>query len=52
MEKLINFGYSLVVRCLGICPSTTEGKDLIPGWGTKVLQAIWCGQKKKKINEF
>ena len=20
----------------------------IPGWGTKILQAVWCSQKKKK----
>ena len=21
---------------------------MIPDWGTKILQAMWCGQKKKK----
>ena len=20
---------------------------LIPGWGTKILQTVWCGQKKE-----
>ena len=24
------------------------GLDSIPGWGTKILQAAWCSQKKKK----
>jgi len=25
-----------------------QGLSLIRGWGTKILQATWCGQKKKK----
>ena len=25
-----------------------RGPGLIPGWGTKIPQAEWCGQKKKK----
>ena len=24
--------------------------DSIPGWGTKILQSMWHGQKIKKIN--
>ena len=24
------------------------GLGLIPGWGTKILQATWCGQKERK----
>ena len=25
--------------------SNTESADLIPGWGTKIPHAAWCGQK-------
>ena len=39
---------SLVVQWLGLRASTAEGRGLIPGWGTKIPQAAWCGQKKKK----
>ena len=28
--------------------STAEDECLIPGWGTKILQAMQHGQKKKK----
>ena len=28
-----------------------QGQGLISGWGTKILQAVWCGQKKKKFQE-
>ena len=34
--------------------STARGEGSIPGWGTKILHATWCGPKKKiffkKIN--
>ena len=26
---------------------TAEGMGLIPGWGTKILAAAWCSQKKR-----
>ena len=39
---------SLVVQWLGLRASTAKGRGLIPGWGTKIPQAAWCGQKKKK----
>ena len=39
---------SLVVQWLGLCASTAGGPGLISGWGTKILQAVRCGQKKKK----
>ena len=38
---------SLMVQWLRLCPSTAGGKGLIPGWGTKILLATQCGQKKK-----
>ena len=41
-------GTSLVVQWLGLHASTSGGTDSIPGWGTKILSAVQCGQKKKK----
>ena len=43
-------GNSLVVQWLGLCVLTAEGSS-IPGRGTKIPQAMWQGQKKKKKNE-
>ena len=40
-------GSSLVVQWLRLCVSTTGGTGSILGRGTKVLHAMWCGQKKK-----
>ena len=28
--------------------STAGGMGSIPGWGTCILQGMWCGQKFKK----
>ena len=28
---------------------TAKGKGSVPGWGTKISQAAWCGQKERKI---
>ena len=39
-------GNSLVVQWLGRCSFTAEGAGSIPGWGTKIPQAMGCGQKK------
>ena len=43
-----NAGNSLVVQWLGFHTFTDEGSGLIPGWETKILQALQQGQKKKK----
>ena len=40
-------GNSLVVQGLGPCGFTAEGLGSIPGRGAEILQAVWCGQKKK-----
>ena len=37
-----------MVRWIRVCISTAEGMGLIPGWGTKILHAVWHSQKKKK----
>ena len=39
---------SLVVQWLGLPASTSGIMGSIPCWGTKILQATWCGQKKSK----
>ena len=43
-----NIGNSLVVQWLGLCAFTAEGQGSVPGQGTKIPQAKWHGQKKKK----
>ena len=30
--------------------STAGGMGLIPGWGAKMLQIVWCGQKTNNNN--
>ena len=37
-----------MVQWLGLCALTAEGPGSIPGWGTKIPQAAWCGKKKNK----
>ena len=41
-------GNSLEVQQLGLRAFPTSGTGLIPGQGTKIPQAVWHGQKKKK----
>ena len=41
-------GNSLAVQWLGLHAFTIVGPVLIPGQGTKIPQAMCCGQKKKK----
>ena len=36
---------SLVVHWSGLRIFTVKGPGLIPGWGTKIQQAVWSGQK-------
>ena len=38
----------LVVQWLQLCASSAGGLSSILGWGTKIPQAVRCGQKKKK----
>ena len=39
---------SLAAQWLGLCAFTPVDTGLIPAWGTKILQAVLCGKKKKK----
>ena len=43
---------SLVVQWLRLCASIANGVGLIPGQGTGILHATWCGQKIKKKNQI
>ena len=40
-------GTSLVVQWLRLCASNAGGTCSIPGGGTKIPHAVWCGQKEK-----
>ena len=43
-------GNFLAVQWLGIHAFTAEGTGSVPGQGTKILQAVQCGQKKNCFN--
>ena len=45
----MSFGNSLAVQWLGLCAFTARGLGSIPGWGTKIPQAMQRSQKKKNI---
>ena len=34
-----------MVQWLGLCALTPEDLGSIPGWGTKIQQALWHGEK-------
>ena len=42
---------SLVVQWLELCASSAGGPSSILGWGTKIPQAVQCGQKKKDLKK-
>ena len=41
----LSLGNSLVVQWLGLSSFTAEDPGSIPGQGTKIPQAMWCGKK-------
>ena len=48
-----SLGPFLGVRWLRLCIANAGYMDSIPGWGTKNLHAVWCGQKvKKEIKKY
>ena len=47
INKNDDVGNSLVVQWLGLHTFTAEGAGSIPGWGTKIPQAVWCGPSNK-----
>ena len=48
MVKKLKEGTCRVVQWSELHASTAGGTGSIPGWGTKVLQDIQCGRKKRK----
>ena len=42
----------MAVPWLRLCVSTAKGSGSIPGQGTKIPHASWCGQKKEKEIHF
>ena len=42
-------GTSLVVEWLRLCAANAGGMGLNPGQGTKIPQATWCSQKKRRL---
>ena len=48
LRKNPRLGNSLAVQWLRLHVPDAGGMGLIPGRGTKIPHAMWCGQKKKK----
>ena len=40
-----------MIQWLGLCAFTAEGAGSIPGWGTKIPQALRHSQKKKSNSD-
>ena len=47
-ENWVGGQNSLVVQWLGFRTLTVERPGSVPGWGTKIPQVAWLGQKKKE----
>ena len=41
-----------MVECLGLHASNAGSVGSIPGWGTKIPHAAWCGQKNKQLTKM
>ena len=50
-NKKAGLGNSLEVQWLGHGALTAEGPGLIPGWRTKIPQAMWQKKKKKASSD-
>ena len=44
-------GNSLVVQWLGLCASTLQVPGSIPGWETRIPQALWCILPPKNVSQ-
>ena len=44
--KIPALGTPLAVQWLRLHSSTAGGTRPIPGWATKIPNAVWCGQNK------
>ena len=47
--KQFTKGTSLEVQWLRLCASIAGGTVSIPGWGTEIPHAVWCGPKKQNL---
>ena len=47
--KIVMSRTSLVIQWLRLCPCNAEGTSLMPAEGTRIIQAVWCDLKKKKL---
>ena len=45
--RIVPLGTSLAVQWLRLCTFTAVGLGSVPGQGTKIPHATWCGQKNK-----
>ena len=50
--KMSWVGNSLAVQGLGFCAFAAKGAGSIPGWGTKILQAVQPQKKKKRFSQI
>ena len=48
LKKEVNSGNSLAVLWLGLSPVTAKRPGSIPGWGTKIPQAVVLPKKRKR----
>ena len=48
-NKVEETDLSLVVQWLRLCAPTSGDMGLTPGWGTEILHAVQCDQKKNNI---
>ena len=50
LSEILSSGTCLAVQWLRLCGSAAGGVSSIPGWGTKISHAAWCGQEKKNTH--
>ena len=51
MTLKVASGNSLAVQWLGLRVFTAKDASSTPGWGNKILQALWRSQRKKKTKQ-
>ena len=52
LKKKLSSGNSRVVQWLALVSLTAGTLGLISGWGTKIPQAVQCGQKQQQKSVF
>ena len=51
LQKIKTSGTSLVIQWLRLWASNEGDMGCIPGWGSKIPHAPWCGKTKKEIKK-